>query len=93
MTRAMGGLLASVVVGAIAAGCATGPVYVKKTDREAAAIDALDCSKRALVAHRAERKRHRDPRSAQALHKAKLAGNAAWRRCLTSHGWKKKKSL
>jgi hypothetical protein len=86
----MGGLLASVIVGAIAAGCVTGPVYVKKTDREAAAIDALDCSKTALVAYRAARKRHKDPESSQALHKARLAGNAAWRRCLASHGWKKK---
>jgi outer membrane murein-binding lipoprotein Lpp len=90
MTRAKLGLLASVAAGLVLAGCVTGPVYTKKTDRESATIDVLDCNKVALVAHRAARKRYADPESEQARQKGALAAKAAWRRCMTSHGWKKK---
>jgi hypothetical protein len=92
MTRMVGGLLAATVVGAVVAGCATGPVYTKKTDGESAAIDILDCNKAAIVAYRATRKRFADPEGEVARQKATAAGNAAMRRCLTSHGWKKKSS-
>lgn len=91
MTRMMGGLLASAIVGAVVAGCATGTVYTKKgADRESVAIDVLDCNKASIVAYRATRKRYADPDGPVARQKAAAAANAALRRCLTSHGWKKK---
>ncbi len=90
MTRVKGAWLASVAVGAVVAGCATGPAYTKKTDRESATLDALDCNKAAIVAHRATRKKYADPQSEGARRKAALAANAAWRRCLVAHGWKKR---
>jgi hypothetical protein len=90
MTRTFGALLASAIVGAIAAGCATGPVYTKKTDRESATIDVLDCQKAAIVTYRATRKRYANPESPEARQKATLAAHTALRRCLTSHGWKKR---
>jgi hypothetical protein len=91
MVMAKGGLVASVLIGAMVAGCATGTVYTKKTgDRESAAIDVLDCNKAAIVAHRATRKRYANPESTEARQKAALAANAALRRCLRSHGWKQK---
>jgi hypothetical protein len=91
MTRLMGGLLATAIVGAVAAGCATGTVYTKKGgDREGATIDVLDCNKAAVVAYRATRKRYADPEGPVARQKATAAANAALRRCLTAHGWKKK---
>jgi hypothetical protein len=90
MTRAMAGVLASAFVAVLAAGCTTGPVYTKKTDRETATIDALDCNKAAILAHRATRKRYANPGSPEAAQKANLAAKVAWRRCLVSHGWKKR---
>jgi len=74
----------------VVAGCATGPVYTKKTDRESATLDALDCNKAAILAHRATRKRYSDPKGEEASRKATAAAKAAWRRCLATHGWKKR---
>jgi hypothetical protein len=90
MIKARGGVLAAGIVGAVVAGCAT-DAYVKKTDRESATLDALDCNKAAILAHRTTRKRYADQTSEEARRKAAVAANAAWRRCLVAHGWKKEK--
>jgi outer membrane murein-binding lipoprotein Lpp len=91
MTRAKGGVLAAAAVGAlVVAGCASGPAYTKKTDRESATLDALDCNKAAILARRAARKRYSNPESEEARSKGAEAAKAAFRRCLLSHGWKKR---
>lgn len=92
MTSAKAGFLAAIVAAAIAAGCATGPVYTKKTDRESATIDALDCNKAAILAHRAARRKQADPSAPEARQVAVAAARAAWRRCLLRHGWKERKT-
>jgi hypothetical protein len=92
MTTAKIGFLTVVLSAAIAGACATGPVYTKKTDRESATIDALDCSKTGILAHRAARSKFADPTTPEARQAAAKAASAAWRRCLVRHGWKERKT-
>jgi len=90
MTSAKRGFLIIGMVAAFSAGCATGPVYTKKTDRESATLDALDCNKAAILAHRVARAKYADPSTPGAREAAAKAANAAFRRCLLAHGWKKR---
>jgi hypothetical protein len=76
------------IAATVVAACA--PTYThpnKKMSREDVAVDALDCSKAAVLRYKAARVT--DQSSYEARQQAVAAARAAGDRCLKARGWKK----